>query len=101
MKNYGSMAELDACQVSDGDQVQWFYGSRMSDTLQNFVSHSDDRRRLRVNLSDVGLFDVAYRCQNLVNGAYVIYEIECSDCEGIYIYISNSSLFSKIRFVDL
>jgi hypothetical protein len=77
--------ELNSCGVNDNDELHWSF-SQMSDSLRVYFSPLPllgNAKELRVNMSDMRLFDIIYYCQNLINGAHAIYELECSNCEGM------------------
>ena len=39
--------------------------------------------QLIIRLKDIRLFDISYRSQNVINGAYKTYVLECSNCESL------------------
>lgn len=51
-----------------------------------------------INLNDIRLFDITYRSQNTLTGAYLDYKIECSDCHRKYIiYTFQIQIFLKSK----
>jgi hypothetical protein len=39
--------------------------------------------QLIIRLKDIRLFDISYRSQNILNGAYKTYVLECSNCDSL------------------
>jgi hypothetical protein len=39
--------------------------------------------QLIIRLRDIRLFDISYRSQNIINGAYKTYVVECYNCESL------------------